>query len=299
MVSFALPSTPSSSSSPSTFFQQHHQEQELALFLISSQSSIFPKPSSPNRVRTHLQDQHCLTTESSLSSPVSSKPLHTRLQEEALEDHEVSILTCTGLVDKEDTLKNRRSIDSHGNFMNSDSHESQSSCLRQLKRFHSEDAQSCSMLLARPHPNTWLDDPRRHSVEVCSAVDPSHQKIPCSTSSGFLSRPDSLHSVHLDQSSLPSPRRKKKISPPCISVDPPDGLKPLSGLYPSELGLPPVLQGKDTCLRRRAPSSDSKESFDMAAGEGPGQDGGSLNANSNPKLLTLPSFSFEKTNLEH
>ncbi|XP_078794178.1 voltage-dependent T-type calcium channel subunit alpha-1G isoform X6 [Oryzias latipes] len=299
VVSFALPSTPSSSSSPSTFFQQHHQEQELALFLISSQSSIFPKPSSPNRVRTHLQDQHCLTTESSLSSPVSSKPLHTRLQEEALEDHEVSILTCTGLVDKEDTLKNRRSIDSHGNFMNSDSHESQSSCLRQLKRFYSEDAQSCSMLLARPHPNTWLDDPRRHSVEVCSAVDPSHQKIPCSTSSGFLSRPDSLHSVHLDQSSLPSPRRKKKISPPCISVDPPDGLKPLSGLYPSELGLPPVLQGKDTCLRRRSPSSDSKESFDMAAGEGPGQDGGSLNANSNPKLLTLPSFSFEKTNLEH
>uniref|UniRef100_A0A3B3DDA6 Voltage-dependent T-type calcium channel subunit alpha n=1 Tax=Oryzias melastigma TaxID=30732 RepID=A0A3B3DDA6_ORYME len=208
-------------------------------------------------------------------------------------DHEMSIITCTGTVEK-DILKNNRSNESHGNVMGCQ--ESQSSCLRQLKRFHSMDTQSCSMLLPRPRPNSWLDDPRRHSVELCSAVDPSQQNITDSTSSGFLSGPDSLHSVHPKQSSLPSTHHKKKMSPPCISVDPPETL---SGLCAGGLGLPPLLQSTDTWLRRRAPSSDSKESFDLATGEGQSQDGGSLDPNSSPKLLTLPSFSFEKTNMEH
>ncbi|XP_036072935.1 voltage-dependent T-type calcium channel subunit alpha-1G isoform X4 [Oryzias melastigma] len=296
VTSLALPPCPSSSSSsssPCSYFQHHHQLKELELLQISSQSGIFPKTSSPSSVHTHRKDQHCLASYSSSPSPVYLKPVHTSQQEEALEDHEMSIITCTGTVEK-DILKNNRSNESHGNVMGCQ--ESQSSCLRQLKRFHSMDTQSCSMLLPRPRPNSWLDDPRRHSVELCSAVDPSQQNITDSTSSGFLSGPDSLHSVHPKQSSLPSTHHKKKMSPPCISVDPPETL---SGLCAGGLGLPPLLQSTDTWLRRRAPSSDSKESFDLATGEGQSQDGGSLDPNSSPKLLTLPSFSFEKTNMEH
>ncbi|RVE55654.1 hypothetical protein OJAV_G00234160 [Oryzias javanicus] len=296
VATLVLPPCPSSSSSssPSTYFQHRHQLKELELLQIAPRSGIFPKPSSPSTVHAHREDQLCLSSYSTSPSPVYLKPAHTSQQGEALEDHEVSLITCTGIVEKEDILKNNRSNESHGNFMGCQ--ESQSSCLRQLKRFHSMDTQSCSMLLPRPRPNSWLDDPRRHSVELCSAVDPSQQNITISSSSGFLSGPDSLHSVHPKQISLPSPRPKKKMSPPCISVDPPE---PLSVLCPGGLGLPHVLQSTETWLRRRGPSSDSKESFDLAAGEGQSQDGGSLNTNSSPKLLTLPSFSFEKTNLEH
>uniref|UniRef100_A0A8C6PLZ0 Voltage-dependent T-type calcium channel subunit alpha n=1 Tax=Nothobranchius furzeri TaxID=105023 RepID=A0A8C6PLZ0_NOTFU len=168
------------------------------------------------------------------------------------------------------------SVDTEG-YRDYVSHQ-ESSCLRQLKRFHSADTQGRSTFLPRPHPYSWLDDPRRHSVEVCSAEDPSPQRRSTSTSSGFVSQTDSLqiHSQIPAQASLPSPRRKKKMSPPCISVDPPDELEAQSG---------------NTCLRRRAPSSDSKDSFDLGVGEVPVPDGGSPNT----KLLTLPSFSFEKT----
>uniref|UniRef100_A0A8C6VWM0 Voltage-dependent T-type calcium channel subunit alpha n=1 Tax=Nothobranchius furzeri TaxID=105023 RepID=A0A8C6VWM0_NOTFU len=202
---------------------------------------------------------------------------------EASEDQEVSLITCRGLADSGDIIaEDSSSVDTEG-YRDYVSHQ-ESSCLRQLKRFHSADTQGRSTFLPRPHPYSWLDDPRRHSVEVCSAEDPSPQRRSTSTSSGFVSQTDSLqiHSQIPAQASLPSPRRKKKMSPPCISVDPPDELEAQSGL-------------RNTCLRRRAPSSDSKDSFDLGVGEVPVPDGGSPNT----KLLTLPSFSFEKTSSEH
>uniref|UniRef100_A0A8C6PMR8 Voltage-dependent T-type calcium channel subunit alpha n=1 Tax=Nothobranchius furzeri TaxID=105023 RepID=A0A8C6PMR8_NOTFU len=195
----------------------------------------------------------------------------------ASEDQEVSLITCRGLADSGDIIaEDSSSVDTEG-YRDYVSHQ-ESSCLRQLKRFHSADTQGRSTFLPRPHPYSWLDDPRRHSVEVCSAEDPSPQP------------------------SLPSPRRKKKMSPPCISVDPPDELEAQSGLYSTlggmglaGVGMPSPLPSRNTCLRRRAPSSDSKDSFDLGVGEVPVPDGGSPNT----KLLTLPSFSFEKTSSEH
>uniref|UniRef100_A0A8C1MY83 Voltage-dependent T-type calcium channel subunit alpha n=1 Tax=Cyprinus carpio TaxID=7962 RepID=A0A8C1MY83_CYPCA len=157
---------------------------------------------------------------------------------------------------------------------------------RQLKKYHSVDTQGQRALLL-PRPLSWLDDPRRHSIEVYSSVESSPQ---CSSiSSGFVSRADSLQ----QQS---SPRtRKKKMSPPCISVDPPEGSE-LPGGFHAALGMvPPPLPIRDTCLRRRAPSSDSKDSFDL----GGGGDGLPQECVPNSKLLTLPSFSFEKTSSEH
>ncbi|XP_066522110.1 voltage-dependent T-type calcium channel subunit alpha-1G isoform X2 [Hoplias malabaricus] len=168
--------------------------------------------------------------------------------------------------------------------------ESRGPCLRQLKKHHSADAQG-HRLPPLPRPSSWLDDPRRHSIEVCSSVESSPQRS--STSSGFVSRADSL------QTSQPSPRtRKKKMSPPCISVDPPEGPE-VSGGFRSALGLgivaPPPLPSRDTCLRRRAPSNDSKDSFDL----GGGGDVLPPEGVPNPKLLTLPNFSFEKSSSEH
>lgn len=227
-------------------------------------------------VSTDSQEALCADTEESSEGLVNvasvslALPSHQpapltepRPPDQEEEDQEVSLLTCSS------GLRPERA-ESRG-----------------LKRFHSVDTQARSRLLPHLRPLSWLDDPRRHSVEVCSSVESSPQRSTASTSSGFVSRGDSLQT----SAQLPSPRRKKKMSPPCISVDPPD--------YPSLSGLttlPPPLP--DTCLRRRAPSSDSKDSFDLAAGEGSGQDGGSPNPTI-PKLLTLPSFSFEKTSSEH
>uniref|UniRef100_A0A8C8HJP9 Voltage-dependent T-type calcium channel subunit alpha n=1 Tax=Oncorhynchus tshawytscha TaxID=74940 RepID=A0A8C8HJP9_ONCTS len=285
VASLALPLSSSSSSSS-------HLHQQPSLWLVPATPGASPQLSRPSSVHTQHpfsnHDQHHLSSSpyspSSLSSPPpplpSARPWR---QEEASADHEVSLI-------------NRAGYQGHEVGRG----EGSRPCLRQLKRFHSADAQGRSILASRPRPLSWLDDPRRHSVEVCSSVESSPQRS--TTSSGFVSRADSLQ-IHSQTTTktLPSPRRKKKMSPPCISVDPPDGLESQPGLHPTlgglgGLGMPPPLPSRDTsCLRRRAPSSDSKDSFDLGAGEGLGQEGGGPN----PKLLTLPSFSFEKTSSEH
>nr|XP_046232646.1 voltage-dependent T-type calcium channel subunit alpha-1G isoform X2 [Scatophagus argus] len=321
VASLSLPPSPSTSSPPSNSPSPcSHHHQQPALCLVPATPGASPKPLHPSSVHTQLHDQHCLTSSSpSSSSPSSSSssslpPPHlpARQQGDALVDQEVSLITHTGLAGSDDIMTEDSGDGSNEGYRGyTGCQESRSPCLRQLKRFHSADTQGRSTLLPRPRPYSWLDDPRRHSVEVCSSVESSPQRSTTSTSSGFVSRADSLqiHSQTSTQNSLPSPRRKKKMSPPCISVDPPDGLEPQPGFYPGVgalggmglvgLGMPPPLPSRETCLRRRAPSSDSKDSFDLGVGEGSGRDGGSPNPNTNPKLLTLPSFSFEKTSSEH
>ncbi|XP_031660687.1 voltage-dependent T-type calcium channel subunit alpha-1G isoform X6 [Oncorhynchus kisutch] len=307
VASLALPLSSSSSSSS-------HLHQQPSLWLVPATPGVSPQLSRPSSVHTQHpfsnHDQHHLSSSpnspSSLSSPPpplpSARPWR---QEEASADHEVSLINRAGLAGSEDVTGVGLGSEVGGLNDSYQGHEvgrgeGSRPCLRQLKRFHSADAQGRSILASRPRPLSWLDDPRRHSVEVCSSVESSPQRS--TTSSGFVSRADSLQ-IHSQTTTktLPSPRRKKKMSPPCISVDPPDGLESQPGLHPTlgglgGLGMPPPLPSRDTsCLRRRAPSSDSKDSFDLGAGEGLGQEGGGPN----PKLLTLPSFSFEKTSSEH
>ncbi|XP_037610915.1 voltage-dependent T-type calcium channel subunit alpha-1G isoform X4 [Sebastes umbrosus] len=290
VASLGLPPSPSISPSP----LPHHLHQQPALCLVPATPGTSPKPSRPSSVHTQLHDQHCLASysPSSSSSPPLLLPARPHQQEEASADREVSLITHAGLAGGDDVVADDGGgNEGYGSFADCRS-------LRQLKRFHSADTQGRSAPPPRPRPYSWLDDPRGHSIEACSSSGGSSpQRSTASTSSGFVSRADSLqiHSQTPTQTSLPSPRRKKKMSPPCISVDPPDGLEPQPGLYPSlgglgvgGLGMPPPLPGRDTCLRRRAPSSDSKDSFDLGVGEGSGQDGGSPNPNTNPKLLTLP-----------
>lgn len=296
------------------------QQQQPALCLLPATPGASPKPWRSGSVHTQqLHDLHCLSTSSSShsSSPSPSPslpPSHAavRLQstEDTSADQEVSLLThAVAVVDEVATEDGDgdsgggSSNDGYGSRSDLPERRSPSSS-RQLKRFYSVDTQGRSTLL--PRPRSWLDDPRRHSLEACPPVA-SRPSASASTSSGFVSRADSLQiqSQTVAPTSPVSPRRKKKMSPPCISVDPPEGLEgPQADLYHQALGglagfgMPLPLPGRDTCLRRRAPSSDSKDSFDFGVGgEGPGRDEASPNPNA--KLLTPPTFSFDKSSSEH
>lgn len=102
---------------------------------------------------------------------------------------------------------------------------------RDLKKCYSVEAQSC-----RRRPASWLDEQRRHSIAV-SCLDSASQP-------GLGPDPSSLGGQPLGG---PGSRPKKKLSPPSISIDPPESQGPR----------PPPSPG--VCLRRRAPSSDSKD----------------------------------------
>nr|XP_010592629.1 voltage-dependent T-type calcium channel subunit alpha-1G isoform X10 [Loxodonta africana] len=102
---------------------------------------------------------------------------------------------------------------------------------RDLKKCYSVEAQSC-----RRRPASWLDEQRRHSIAV-SCLDSGSQPH-------LSPGPSSLGAQTLGG---PGSRPKKKLSPPSISIDPPESQGPR----------PPPSPG--VCLRRRAPSSDSKD----------------------------------------
>uniref|UniRef100_A0A8C2YHX6 Voltage-dependent T-type calcium channel subunit alpha-1G n=1 Tax=Coturnix japonica TaxID=93934 RepID=A0A8C2YHX6_COTJA len=151
--------------------------------------------------------------------------------------------------------------------------------LKDLKKYHSVDTQG---LLKKPP--SWLDDQRRHSIEICS-MENSPQHHSTSSSSGFISQ------VVSEMEGLQGTRQKKKLSPPCISIDPPSE----QGLLPRGPHSISPARG-DTCLRRRAPSCDSKDSMDTGDSLLPD----SMSASPTPKkdLLTLPSFSFDRNEME-
>uniref|UniRef100_A0A8D0CKF3 Voltage-dependent T-type calcium channel subunit alpha n=1 Tax=Scleropages formosus TaxID=113540 RepID=A0A8D0CKF3_SCLFO len=244
---------------------QQQQQHQPTVLLVPATPGASPKPG-----RTSVRTQHNVYDQRNISKtpPPCRLPVPpTGRQEEDPVDQEVSRIIREGLA----------GITGGGGGAG-DASPSPSPCRRQLKKFHSADTQGRRPLM--PRPCSWLDDPRRHSIEVCSSVESSPQRS--SVSSGFVSRADSLQQTPAAAPPPASPRRKKKMSPPCISVNPPD----------TQEATPPPLLSRDTCLRRRAPSSDSKDSFDLGGGEGSPQEGAP-----NPKLLTLPSFSFEKTSL--
>ncbi|XP_052467533.1 voltage-dependent T-type calcium channel subunit alpha-1G isoform X7 [Carassius gibelio] len=249
--------------------QQQHQP---SLFLVPATPGASPKPLRPSVHTQHNPyDQYNVFSSRSCSPPLSS-PAARKQEETDSVDQEVSRIIQAGLAGRSDDGIGEGTGDQGAR--------------RQLKKYHSVDTQGQRSLLL-PRPLSWLEDPRRHSIEVYSSVQSSPQ---CSSiSSGFVSRADSLQ----QQSSPRS--RKKKMSPPCISVDPPEGSE-LPGGFHAALGMvPPPLPIRDTCLRRRAHSSDSKDSFDL----GGGGDGLPHEGVPNSKLLTLPSLSFEKTSSEH
>nr|XP_004655648.1 voltage-dependent T-type calcium channel subunit alpha-1G isoform X1 [Jaculus jaculus] len=131
---------------------------------------------------------------------------------------------------------------------------------RDLKKCYSVEAQSC-----RRRPVSWLDEQRRHSIAVSSLDSGSPD-------------PSSLGGQPLGG---PGSRPKKKLSPPSISIDPPESQGPR----------PPPSPG--VCLRRRAPSSDSKDPSASAPPD-------STAASPSPKkdALSLSGLSSDPTSLD-
>uniref|UniRef100_A0A670J9V4 Voltage-dependent T-type calcium channel subunit alpha-1G n=1 Tax=Podarcis muralis TaxID=64176 RepID=A0A670J9V4_PODMU len=156
------------------------------------------------------------------------------------------------------------------------------------ERLHSRDLKKCYSVDTQgllKKPSSWLDDQRRHSIEICS-MENSPQHHSTSSSSGFISQ------VLSEMEGLQGTRQKKKLSPPCISIDPPDE-QSLLLRGPRSATLP---ASADVCLRRRAPSWDSKDSVD--AGDSALPDSMSLTPTPKKDLLTLPSFSFDQTDAD-
>ncbi|XP_004633668.1 voltage-dependent T-type calcium channel subunit alpha-1G isoform X8 [Octodon degus] len=136
---------------------------------------------------------------------------------------------------------------------------------RDLKKCYSVEAQS-----GRRRPASWLDEQRRHSIAV-SCLDSGSQPR-------LGPDPSSLGGQPLGG---PGSRPKKKLSPPSISVDPPESQGPR----------PPPSPG--VCLRRRAPSSDSKDPL----ASGPPD---SMAASPSPKkdVLSLSGLSSDPADLD-
>uniref|UniRef100_A0AC11CQ65 Calcium voltage-gated channel subunit alpha1 G n=1 Tax=Ovis aries TaxID=9940 RepID=A0AC11CQ65_SHEEP len=138
---------------------------------------------------------------------------------------------------------------------------------RDLKKCYSVEAQSCPR-----RPASWLDEQRRHSIAV-SCLDSGSQPT-------LGPDPASLGGQPLGGAGS---RPKKKLSPPSISIDPPESQ--------SQGPRPPPSPG--VCLRRRAPSSDSKDPL----ASGPPD---SMAASPSPKkdVLSLSGLSCDPADLD-
>ncbi|XP_077130492.1 voltage-dependent T-type calcium channel subunit alpha-1H isoform X3 [Ranitomeya variabilis] len=121
---------------------------------------------------------------------------------------------------------------------------------KDLKKFYSVDTQG---FLAKP---TWAEDQRRHSIEVCPSFDDDGDS--CFDLS-IDDKQDSSILIQSDPEYINGVRRKKKMSPPCISIDPP---------MEDETGTASRTKASDnSMLRRRTPSCEStayRDSLDLS-----------------------------------
>ncbi|XP_026539051.1 voltage-dependent T-type calcium channel subunit alpha-1H [Notechis scutatus] len=154
---------------------------------------------------------------------------------------------------------------------------------KDLKKFYSVDTRG---FLAKP---TWADDQRRHSIEICPSVGHGDRGFADASERRRLplqmqSESEYLHGI----------RRKKKMSPPCISIDPPVEEESSSTTTRNKAS-------ENSLLRRRTPSCEStayRDPLELAEGQ-PGEL--ACKADRWAPLacrgehLTIPSFSYEPT----
>ncbi|NXD62228.1 CAC1H protein, partial [Eolophus roseicapillus] len=120
---------------------------------------------------------------------------------------------------------------------------------KDLKKFYSIDTKG---FLNKP---SWADDQRRHSIEICPSISDGD----CSFEDPAEEKQRSLAHIQMESEYIHGARRKKKMSPPCISIDPPmeDDSGAASRTKPSE----------NSMLRRRTPSCEFpayRESLELA-----------------------------------
>uniref|UniRef100_A0A7M4FBN8 Calcium voltage-gated channel subunit alpha1 H n=1 Tax=Crocodylus porosus TaxID=8502 RepID=A0A7M4FBN8_CROPO len=120
---------------------------------------------------------------------------------------------------------------------------------KDLKKFYSVDTKG---FLDKP---SWADNQRRHSIEICPSLDDGD----CSFEQPAEGTPRSPVHVQLESEYVHGARRKKKMSPPCISIDPP--MEDESGAASR------TKASENSLLRRRTPSCESaayRDSLDLA-----------------------------------
>ncbi|KFV48805.1 Voltage-dependent T-type calcium channel subunit alpha-1G, partial [Tyto alba] len=242
------------------------EAQELAAW---SRTSVHTQQLSHNQYNISKQaPASCACADSYQETPADSMDQEVSEINSSSEPFTSETCTASSACSEAQPLTPKRSIGNTGNVT-----------LKDLKKYHSVDTQG---LLKKPP--SWLDDQRRHSIEICS-MENSPQHHSTSSSSGFISQ------VVSEMEGLQGTRQKKKLSPPCISIDPPDG----QSLLPRGPHSISPASG-DICLRRRAPSCESKDSMDIGDSLLPD----SMSTSPTPKkdLLTLPSFSFDQTEMD-
>ncbi|XP_036861567.2 voltage-dependent T-type calcium channel subunit alpha-1H isoform X1 [Manis javanica] len=138
-----------------------------------------------------------------------------------------------------------------------------------LRGFYGADAQG---FLGRPG---WADEQRQPSVEQGGGCpEAGERKARASEAEPALGA-----------------RRKKKMSPPCISIDPPT--------EDEGAARPPVAEGCSTTLRRRTPSCeapphrDAPELVDAAGGDPAAKGERRSQPHCRTEHLTVPSYAFE------
>lgn len=154
---------------------------------------------------------------------------------------------------------------------------------KDLKKFYSVDTRG---FLAKP---MWADDQRRHSIEICPSVGHGDRGFTDASERRRLplqiqSESEYLHGI----------RRKKKMSPPCISIDPPMEEESSAATTRNKAS-------ENSLLRRRTPSCEStayRDSLELAEGQ-PGELASKADRRAPPTCrgehLTIPSFSYEPT----
>ncbi|XP_074411326.1 voltage-dependent T-type calcium channel subunit alpha-1G isoform X18 [Zonotrichia albicollis] len=234
-----------------------------------SRASVHTQQHSHNQYNISKQaPASCACADSYQETPEDSMDQEVSEINSSLEPFTSETCTASSACSEGQPLTPKRNVGNTGNAV-----------LKDLKKYHSVDTQG---LLKKPP--SWLDDQRRHSIEICS-IENSPQHHSTSSSSGFISQ------VVSEMECLQGTRQKKKLSPPCISIDPPDG----QSLVPRGPHSISPASG-DVCLRRRAPSCESKDSVDIGDSLLPD----SMATSPTPKkdLLTLPSFSFDQTEMD-
>uniref|UniRef100_A0A672V1F7 Calcium voltage-gated channel subunit alpha1 H n=1 Tax=Strigops habroptila TaxID=2489341 RepID=A0A672V1F7_STRHB len=153
---------------------------------------------------------------------------------------------------------------------------------KDLKKFYSIDTKG---FLNKP---SWADDQRRHSIEICPSISDGD----CSFEDPAEEKQRSPAHIQMESEYIHGARRKKKMSPPCISIDPPmeDDSGAASRTKPSE----------NSMLRRRTPSCEFpayRESLELAESQ-PGEVASKAERRGQPSCrgehLTIPNFSFEQ-----
>ncbi|XP_068100253.1 voltage-dependent T-type calcium channel subunit alpha-1H isoform X2 [Hyperolius riggenbachi] len=266
----------------------------------SLQGTPQPSPNLPSHrrhssVRTckHVYSQHSIPSRPSSCSSENTNPDESTLESSDPADEEVSHINSSAEGWQRQSNHRSLSVSPFISQVSSPPHQLKNcnstaslagTSSKDLKKFYSVDTQG---FLAKP---TWAEDQRRHSIEIC----PSTDDVGDSCFDLYISdKHDSSILIHSDPEYINGVRRKKKMSPPCISIDPP--MEENSGAASCTKA-----SENSMMLRRRTPSCestayrDSSDLTDSQPAEQPSKSERRNQATCRNEHLVIPGYSFDQ-----